>query len=88
MQLFRGGSYIMSKVIFGMCDGNSGLTIAEEQHEDNLESLVVVNTFSDGSHASAALSEGEIQALHLSLSRYLGIPLRLTQEKEFTQEKE
>lgn len=64
----------MSKVIFGSCDGDSGMVICEDEDADTHESTLLFNCFGDGSHAFAALTGDEVQALHIGLSRYLGIP--------------
>lgn len=72
----------MSKVIFGNCDVDNGLVVAETQDEDTQETGLVFNCFGDGSHAFTVLSLDEAQALHIGLSRYLGLPSVVLEEDE------
>ena len=64
----------MSKVIFGNCDVDNGLVVAETEDDDTKEVGLAFNCFGDGSHAFTVLSLDEAQALHIGLTRYLGLP--------------
>jgi hypothetical protein len=65
----------VSKIIFGSCDADNGMIVTEVSDEDTHEVAVTVNVFGDGAHAFTTLTQGEVQALHLSITRYLGLPM-------------
>jgi len=73
----------MSKVIFGTCDVDNGMTVAETEDEDSKEVGLVFNCYGEGSHAFTVISLDEAQALHLGLTRYLGLPtLEVVEEND------
>lgn len=72
----------MSKVIFGTADVDSGMVVCDATNDDTQENTLIFNCFGDGSHAFAELTIPEAEALHIGLSRYLGVPHLTVVEEE------